>query len=92
MFAPLVGKGRISSIDLRADTFIVGIVTGGEGNGVEGRDLDTCDGARGWIGLGGGFRFSCSSSISEFASAIARFDRAILSEVRRVVCECKRSS
>lgn len=41
---------------------------------------------------GGGARFSCSSSISELASAIARLDRAILSEVRRVVCECSKSS
>ena len=34
-------------------------------------------------------RFNCSSSISALASAIARFDRAILSVVRSVLCECK---
>jgi hypothetical protein len=33
-------------------------------------------------------RLSCSSSISAFASAIARFERVILRVVRRELCEC----
>lgn len=34
------------------------------------------------------YRLTCSSSISAFASAMARFDRAILSVVSSVLCEC----